>query len=80
VPAELAKSVQAVKDAGWWRVGLAEEIGGVPAPAPVTWAINEMLHCANPSAGFFYSLGPALANALYLEGPEQQKRWADRDF
>ena len=76
VPAELAKSVQAVKDAEWWRVGLAEEIGGVSAPAPLTWAINEMLHCANPAAGFFYSMGPALANALYIEGTEQQKRWA----
>jgi alkylation response protein AidB-like acyl-CoA dehydrogenase len=76
VPAELAKSVQAVKDAEWWRIGLAEEIGGVSAPGPVTWAINEMLHCANPAAAFFYSLGPAMANALYVEGTEQQKRWA----
>ena len=76
VPAELAKSVQAVKEAEWWRVGIAEEIGGVPAPAPLTWAINEMVHCANPAAGFFYSLGPAMANALYLVGNEQQKRWA----
>jgi len=76
VPAELAKSVQAVKDAEWWRIGLAEEIGGVSAPGPVTWAINEMLHCANPAAAFFYSVGPAMANALYVEGTEQQKRWA----
>ena len=28
VPGELAKSVQAVKDAEWWRIGIAEEIGG----------------------------------------------------
>ncbi|MBS4729494.1 acyl-CoA dehydrogenase [Mycobacterium sp. SM1] len=76
VPAELAKTVQAVKESGWWRIGLATEIGGVAAPAPLTWAINEMLYCANPSAGFYYSLGPAIANALYLEGTEQQKRWA----
>jgi alkylation response protein AidB-like acyl-CoA dehydrogenase len=76
VPSELAKSVQAVKDAEWWRVGIAEEIGGVPAPAPLAWAINEMLLCANPSAAFFYALGPAMANALYVEGNEQQKRWA----
>jgi alkylation response protein AidB-like acyl-CoA dehydrogenase len=76
VSAELAKSVQAVKDAEWWRIGLAEEIGGVSAPGPVTWAINEMLHCANPAAAFFYSMGPAMANALYIEGNEQQKRWA----
>jgi alkylation response protein AidB-like acyl-CoA dehydrogenase len=76
VPAELAKSVQAIKDAGWWRVGLAEQIGGVAAPAPLTWAINEMLLCANPAAGFFYSPGAVMANTLYLEGTETQKRWA----
>ena len=76
VPDELAKSVQAIKDAEWWRVGIAEEIGGVPAPAALTWAIHEMLLCANPSAAFWYALGPAMANALYVEGNEQQKRWA----
>jgi alkylation response protein AidB-like acyl-CoA dehydrogenase len=76
VPAELAKSVQAVKDAEWWRIGIAEEIGGMPAPAPLTWAINEMLLCANPSAGFFWAVGPAMANALAVEGTEEQRRWA----
>jgi alkylation response protein AidB-like acyl-CoA dehydrogenase len=76
VPSELAKSVQAIKDAEWWRMGIAEEIGGVPAPAPLTWAIHEMLVCANPSAAFWYALGPAMAHALYVEGNEQQKRWA----
>jgi alkylation response protein AidB-like acyl-CoA dehydrogenase len=76
VPAELAKSVQAVKDAEWWRVGIAEDIGGVAAPAPVTWAIHEMLLSANPAAAFFHAVGPALANALCLEGTQQQRRWA----
>ena len=76
VPAELAKTVQTIKDAQWWRVGLAEEIGGVAAPAPLTWAINEIVLCANPSAGFFWALGPAMANALCVEGTEEQRRWA----
>ena len=76
VPGDLAKSVQAVKDAEWWRIGIAEEIGGVPAPAPLTWAIHEMLLSANASAAFWYALGPAMANALFVEGNEQQKRWA----
>ncbi|OBI46733.1 butyryl-CoA dehydrogenase [Mycobacterium kyorinense] len=76
VPAEFAKSVQAVKDAEWWRIGLAEGIGGIPAPAPLTWAVTEMLLSANPSAGFFYNLGPAMAHALYIEGTDEQKRWA----
>jgi alkylation response protein AidB-like acyl-CoA dehydrogenase len=76
VPGELAKSVQAVKDAEWWRIGLPEEIGGVPAPRALVWAVNEMLLCANPSAGFWWALGPAMALALFEEGNEQQKRWA----
>ncbi len=76
VPASIAKSVQAVKEAEYWRMGLAPEIGGVAAPAPLVWGVNEIVWCANPSAAFFYSLGPAMANALYVEGDEQQRRWA----
>ncbi len=76
VPGELAKSVQAVKDAEWWRIGIAEEIGGIATPAPLVWGIQEMLACANPSAGFWWATGPAMANALYIEGNDQQKRWA----
>ena len=36
---ELAKSVQAIKDAEWWRLGLPEEIGGIPGPAPLTTTV-----------------------------------------
>ncbi|OBA58968.1 butyryl-CoA dehydrogenase [Mycobacterium sp. 1100029.7] len=75
VAPELAKTVQAIKDAGWWRLGLAEEIGGMPAPPPLAWAVNEMIFCANPSASFF-CLGPFMAQALFEEGDEQQKHWA----
>ena len=75
VAPELAKTVQAIKEAGWWRLSLAEEIGGMPAPSPVAWAVNEMIICANPSANFF-SLGPLMAQALYVEGNEEQRRWA----
>jgi alkylation response protein AidB-like acyl-CoA dehydrogenase len=75
VPPELAKTVQTIKEAGWWRLGLAEEIGGMPAPPPLAWAANEMIICANPSANFF-CLGPVMAQALYLEGNEEQRQWA----
>jgi hypothetical protein len=75
VPDELAKTVQAIKGAGWWRLGLAEEIGGMPAPPPLAWGVNELIFCANPSASF-YCLGPFMAQALYAEGDEQQKQWA----
>ncbi|MEU5407279.1 acyl-CoA dehydrogenase [Nocardia asteroides] len=76
VPEALAATVRVAKDAQWWRLGLAEGAGGHTAPATLTWAINEILHCADPSAAFYYSLGPAMANVLYAVGTEQQKRWA----
>jgi alkylation response protein AidB-like acyl-CoA dehydrogenase len=75
VPDELAKTVRAIKDAGWWRLGLAEEIGGIAAPPPLAWAVNELIFSANPSACFFL-MGAPMAQALYIEGNEQQKRWA----
>src|SRR4051794_29754731 len=76
VSPEIVKTVKAVKDAEWWRIGIAEAIGGVPAPAPLTWSIYEMMLCANPAVGFFWALGPAMANALAVEGNKEQVRWA----
>jgi alkylation response protein AidB-like acyl-CoA dehydrogenase len=75
VAPELAKTVQAIKDAEWWRLGLAEEIGGMAAPPPLNWAVNELIFCANPAAGFF-NLGPVMANSLFVEGNEEQQQWA----
>ncbi len=75
VPDELAKTVRAIKEAGWWRLGLAEEIGGMPAPRALGWAVNELILCANPSANFF-NFGPFMAQALYEEGNEQQRQGA----
>jgi len=73
---QLVKTVRVVKDAEWWRVGLDERAGGTPAPAALVWAIHEMLMCANPSAMFFYGVGPSMAHALAAVGTEQQQRWA----
>jgi alkylation response protein AidB-like acyl-CoA dehydrogenase len=76
VPGPLAKTVQAVKDAEWWRLGLAENAGGVLAPAALVWAVQEMMMSANPSAMFLYGLGPAMAHTLAEVGTEEQQRWA----
>src|SRR6476659_502414 len=73
---QLVKTVRVVKDAEWWRAGLDERAGGTPAPAALVWAIHEMLMCANPSAMFFYGVGPSMAHALAAVGTEQQQRWA----
>ncbi|MEU2257755.1 acyl-CoA dehydrogenase [Nocardia xishanensis] len=75
VPDPLRKSVLALHEAGWWRLGLPEELGGVPAPMPLVWAVREMLCAANSSAKFF-QMGPQMAEVLFEVGTPQQKHWA----
>jgi alkylation response protein AidB-like acyl-CoA dehydrogenase len=74
VPDSVRRSVTALKDSGWLRVGMSEVIGGVPAPAPLFWAVNEMLACANPATQWYTT--PVMSQVLALVGTEQQKRWA----
>jgi alkylation response protein AidB-like acyl-CoA dehydrogenase len=75
LPAAFKESVRAWNDAGWVRVGLAEEIGGVRAPASVGCAINEFLFGGQPAA-FFYLVGPPMFDVLYRVGNAQQRHWA----
>jgi alkylation response protein AidB-like acyl-CoA dehydrogenase len=76
IPDPLAKTAQVVKDAEWWRIGLAENVGGTAAPASMVWATQEMIMCANPAVMFLTALGPAMAHALAQVGTEEQQRWA----
>lgn len=74
VPDSVRPAVAAFKDAGWWRIGMSEVIGGMPAPAPLVWAVNEMMICANPAIQWYST--PVMSQVLALVGTEQQKRWA----
>jgi alkylation response protein AidB-like acyl-CoA dehydrogenase len=74
VPDSVRPAVAAFKDAGWWRIGMSEVIGGMPAPAPLTWAVNEMMVCGNPAIQWYST--PVMSQVLALVGTEQQKRWA----
>ena len=75
LPESFKKSFRAWQQGEWFRIGLDEAVGGVPAPAMVSWAINEFPLGAQP-ASFMYLAGPILANILYHVGNEQQKHWA----
>jgi alkylation response protein AidB-like acyl-CoA dehydrogenase len=74
VPDSVRPAVTAFKDAGWWRIGLSEMVGGMPAPAPLAWAVNEMMVCAHPALQWYST--PVMSQVLALVGTEQQKRWA----
>jgi alkylation response protein AidB-like acyl-CoA dehydrogenase len=75
LPEPFKKSLDAWRGGEWFRVGLEEAVGGVPAPSMVQWAINELVLGANPAV-FMYMAGPFMANILYGIGNEQQRHWA----
>jgi len=75
IPDAFTESFRAWVRGEWFRIGLDEAVGGVPAPAMVAWALNELPLGAQPAV-FMYLAGPILANILHHVGTEQQKHWA----
>ena len=75
LPESFKKSVRAVLDAGWDKVGLVEEIGGTPMPRALTWALHEHILGANPAV-YMYASGAGFASILYNLGTDEQKKWA----
>jgi alkylation response protein AidB-like acyl-CoA dehydrogenase len=75
IPESFKKSVRAVLDGGWDKIGLAEELGGMPMPRALQWAIIEHVLGANPAA-YMYSMGAGMAQIMYNLGTEEQKKWA----
>jgi alkylation response protein AidB-like acyl-CoA dehydrogenase len=75
LPDTFKKSYQAFMDAEYWRLGLAEEIGGQTAPATLVWSYAELVLGANPAL-WMYSSGPAFAGILFSEGNEAQRKIA----
>ncbi|QZT63094.1 acyl-CoA dehydrogenase [Mycolicibacterium austroafricanum] len=75
IPGPFKKSFRAWLDGEWFRVGMAEDIGGVPAPSMLEWAINELALGAQPAA-FMYAAGPKMADIINAIGNEQQRHWA----
>ena len=75
LPEAFKKSVRAVQDAGWDRAGIDEELGGMPMPKALVWALHEHILGANPAV-WMYAGGAGFANILYHLGTEEQKKWA----
>jgi alkylation response protein AidB-like acyl-CoA dehydrogenase len=75
LPDSFKKSLRAWQQGEWFRIGLAEDVGGVPAPAILEWAINEFVLGAQPPV-FMMLSGPKSSDILYAIGNDQQKHWA----
>ncbi|MCX6471411.1 MAG: acyl-CoA dehydrogenase [Corynebacteriales bacterium] len=76
LPEAFKKSYKAFMDAGWDKVGITEELGGMPAPRTLFWAISEMILGAN-QALFMYGAGTGFSEILWNNGTDEQKKWAE---
>jgi alkylation response protein AidB-like acyl-CoA dehydrogenase len=75
VPDGMKKAFRAWMDAGFWSLGLPEEIGGQPAPSTLVWAMSELVLGANPAV-YMFNMGPAFAAILDRLATEEQKKVA----
>jgi alkylation response protein AidB-like acyl-CoA dehydrogenase len=75
LPESFKKSVRAVQDGGWDKIGVNEELGGMPMPRALQWALMEHILGANPAV-YMYALGAGFAQILHNLGTEEQKKWA----
>ncbi|WP_024795710.1 acyl-CoA dehydrogenase [Tomitella biformata] len=75
IPEGFKKAFKSMWDGEWYRMGLADELGGIPAPRALGWSLNEMMLGAQPAA-FMYAAGPSFAGVLFENGTPEQKKWA----
>ena len=75
LPEAFKKSVRAVIDGGWDKLGIEEELGGTPMPSALAWALQEHILGSNPAV-YMYAMGAGFANIFYHLGTEEQKKWA----
>ena len=75
IPESFKKSVNATIEGGWNKVALDEELGGMPAPKALLWALNEHILGANPAV-WMYSGGAGFAQIFAHNGTDEQKKWA----
>src|SRR5579875_2713132 len=75
LPESFKKSYRALLDAGWDRLPLRAELGGMGLPASLIWAANELVLGANPAI-HMYAAGPAFAQILHRLGTPEQHQLA----
>jgi len=76
LPASFKKAYEQMWDGEWWRLGLTNDLGGLGLPPTVQWAAAELMLGANPPL-FMYMSGPNMAQVLYRNGTDEQKRWGE---
>src|SRR4051794_40300916 len=75
LPESFKKSYAQWMASEFWRLDLPGELGGTLAPRALWWAIAEHILGANAPV-WMYSSGPSFAHVVYVQGTDEQRRWA----
>jgi alkylation response protein AidB-like acyl-CoA dehydrogenase len=75
LPEAFKKSYHAFMGSEFWRLDLPPGLGGTPAPRALWWSLAELILGSNAPV-WMYASGPSFAHVLYVEGTEEQKKWA----
>jgi alkylation response protein AidB-like acyl-CoA dehydrogenase len=75
MPDGFADSYRTWMESEFWRFTLPAGLGGTHAPHAFVWAFAELVLGSNAPV-WMYASGPSFANVLFVEGTEEQKRWA----
>src|SRR3954452_5151351 len=73
LPEAFKKSFHALMKSEFYKVGLAAEVGGQPAPPSVRWAMNELILGSNPSV-YIYASGPKFGEMIFRNGTERDQK------
>ena len=76
MPESFKASFRAIVDGEWFRLDLAEELGGYGASPSLRWAASELILGANPAL-FMYSGGPNFAAVVHHNGTPLQQQMAE---
>ena len=75
LPESMKQSLAALREGGWDRMGIDEELGGLPMSPTLFWSAQALLLGANPTA-MLYGGGPLFAKVLFEEGTDDQQEMA----
>jgi alkylation response protein AidB-like acyl-CoA dehydrogenase len=73
LPESFKRSYHSWVDAGFWQLGLTEELGGTAAPNSLRWALTEFVLGANPAVHMYSSTFHFAAVLLRMGTPDQQR-------
>ncbi|BBZ01253.1 acyl-CoA dehydrogenase [Mycolicibacterium chitae] len=76
IPESFKKSMRALYDGGWDKIGMPEQLGGMPMPRALQWALIEHILGANPAA-YMYAMGSGMALIMHNLATDEQKKWAE---